>query len=98
MRTVLWVIKSAAGLALFLVLLGFAVKNTGAIAVQFFPGLEWQAPLIVILLAFFTAGVILGILASLAIMVRQRRELLALKRELRGFARSAAAPAAAGSA
>ena len=33
-------------MALFLLLLGFAVKNTDGRRVRYFLGLEWQAPLV----------------------------------------------------
>jgi len=90
--------KAAAGIAVFLVLLGFAVKNTEGVVVHYFLGLEWQAPLVLVLLVFFAAGVVLGVTASLAILVRQRREILGLKRELRGLTRSPGAPTLAESA
>jgi putative membrane protein len=98
MRTLFLLIKATAGFAVFLLLLGFAVKNTDNVVVRFFLGFEWQAPLVLLLLAFFTAGIALGIAASLAILVRQRRAILGLKRELRGATRTAAAPMMAESA
>jgi lipopolysaccharide assembly protein A len=98
MRTLLIMAKAAAGIAVFLVLLGFAVKNTEGVVVHYFLGLEWQAPLVLVLLVFFAAGVVLGVTASLAILVRQRREILGLKRELRGLTRSPVAPMLAESA
>lgn len=98
MRTLLILTKAAAGIAVFLVLLGFAVKNTDGVVVRYFLGLEWQAPLVFVLLIFFAAGVVLGVTASLAILVRQRREILGLKRELRGLTRSPVAPMLAESA
>jgi len=81
--------------AIFLLLLGFAVKNTDTVAVRYFLGFEWQAPLVIVLLVFFVIGIVIGILASIAVIVRQRREILGLKRDLRGRARPAAAPATA---
>jgi uncharacterized integral membrane protein len=98
MRTLVKLIKAAVWLAVFLVLLGFAVKNLDGVTVRYFLGLEWQAPLVLVLLAFFAAGVGLGVAPSVAIMVRQRREILGLKRELRGAARTALAPLSAESA
>ena len=92
MRTLLLLIKAAAGAAVFLVLLGFAIKNTDGVIVRYFLGIEWRAPLVFVLLVFFAAGIALGVMASLAIMVRQRREILGLKRELRGLTRSTVAP------
>ncbi len=87
MRTIFLFIKATAGGALFLLLLEFAVKNLDNVAVRYFLGLEWQAPLAVVLLIFFIAGIVLGVMPSLAIMGSQRREILRLKRELRSLTR-----------
>jgi uncharacterized integral membrane protein len=92
MRKLLGVLKTAAGAAIFLLLLGFAVKNSDTVAVRYFLGLEWHAPLVLMLLVFFTAGAALGIAASFIIMVRQRREILSLKREIRGLTRATGLP------
>ena len=98
MRILYLLIKAAAGIAVFMLLLGFAVKNADGVVVRYFLGLEWQAPLVFVLLVFFAAGIALGVTASLAIMVRQRREILGLKREMRGLTRSPVAPLLAESA
>lgn len=79
MRYVVWVL----GLVLFLLVAGFAVKNSASATVYYYLGYQWQAPLVLVILVFFSAGVVLGLLASLAAVFRQRREILALKRELR---------------
>jgi len=92
MRTFFRLIKAMFGVTVFLLLLGFAVKNADSVAVRYFPGLEWHAPLVFVLLVFFTAGIVLGVMASLVVIVRQRREILGLKRELRGRMRAAAVP------
>jgi len=92
MRTFFLLVKSAAGAAVFLLLLGFAVKNSDNVAVRYFLGMEWQAPLVFVLLVFFATGIALGVTASLGIIVRQRRQILGLKRELRGVTRAAVAP------
>ena len=88
MRFVLWTLK----LALFLLVLSFAVKNTDIVAVRYYLGYQWQAPLVLVLLAFFCLGVLVGIISSLAHMLRQRRAIVTLRREL--SAHSRAAPAA----
>ena len=82
-------------IAAFLLLLGFAVKNTDIVAVRYFLGLEWHAPLVFVLLVFFGVGFAVGVLAGIAVIVRQRREILGLRRELRGRARPAVSPATA---
>ncbi|MEO8443063.1 MAG: LapA family protein [Betaproteobacteria bacterium] len=92
MRKLLGLIKAAVGVTVFLLLLGFAVKNSDNVAMRYFLGLEWHAPLVLMLLVFFTAGAALGIAASLSIMVRQRREIVGLKREIRGLTRATGLP------
>lgn len=78
MRYLVWPLRAA----LFLLLLGFAVKNDQPVVLRYFFGYEWQASLVVILLIFFTAGVLIGVLGMLASMFRQRRELASLRRNL----------------
>jgi uncharacterized integral membrane protein len=52
---------------------------TRAISLQ-----TWQAPLILVILAFFAFGAALGVLACLTKLFAQRREILALKKGLQG--------------
>ncbi len=78
MRYLIWSLRAA----VFLLLLGFAVKNDQPVVLRYFFGFEWQTSLVVVLLCFFTLGVALGLLAMLATLFRQRRELAAAKREL----------------
>ena len=79
MRYLVWLLRAV----IFLVFLGFAVKNDQPVVLRYFFGYEWQASLVVILLLFFAAGVAIGVLAVLGNIFRQRREIAALKRELR---------------
>lgn len=68
-------------IALFLLLLGFAVKNAETVGLQFYFGYEWKAPLMLILLSFFILGVALGVLSCLGKIFRQRREIAALRKK-----------------
>ena len=68
---------------LFLLLLGFAVKNTETAVLRYYLGYEWQAPLVLILLVFFCAGAAVGVIACLSYIFRQKRKMLSLERELR---------------
>ncbi|MGE5027543.1 MAG: LapA family protein [Betaproteobacteria bacterium] len=79
MRYLSWLL----GFALFLLALGFAVKNSNAVVVQYYLGYQWQAPLVLVILVFFCAGVAVGVGASLGFIFRQRREIFSLKREMR---------------
>jgi uncharacterized integral membrane protein len=83
MRSVFWALK----IALFGGVLLFAVRNTDAVTVRFYLGAEWRAPLVFVLLAFFCAGVATGLLACLPRLLRQRREIGALRREREGAER-----------
>jgi len=78
MRYLIWALRGV----LFLLLLGFAVKNDQPVVLRYFFGYEWQTSFVVVLLCFFTVGVLIGLLAMLGTMFRQRRELAAAKREL----------------
>jgi lipopolysaccharide assembly protein A len=76
MRFLAWAIR----LALFVVLLAFAAKNTDPVTLRFYFDLAWQAPLVALLLAFFAAGVVLGLIAMLGTYLAQRREIARLQR------------------
>jgi hypothetical protein len=52
MRYLSWITR----LVLFLLLLGFALKNTEPVALRYFLGQEWRAPLSLVLLLFFGAA------------------------------------------
>lgn len=67
---------------LFLVFFGFALKNTDEVVLHFFWGSQARSPLILLLLAFFIAGSVMGVLAMTSTVLRYRRELLRLKKEI----------------
>jgi len=79
MRIVTW----TAWLLLFILLLAFAAKNTESVALRFYFDLVWQAPLVLLLFAFFAGGAGLGLVAALGSVLRQRREVMRLRREAR---------------
>lgn len=79
MRVLMWGCR----IFIFLFLLAFALKNTEPVSVRFFFETVWQAPLIIIVLAFFAGGVALGALSLLGAIFRLRRENSRLKREAR---------------
>ena len=84
MRYLSWLL----GFILFLLSLGFAVKNSDAVIVNYYLGYQWQASLVLVLLVFFIAGVAIGVAASLGFIFRQRREIFFLKREMRARAQA----------
>lgn len=91
MHYLAWFLK----LALFGLVLVFLAKNTEPVTVRYYLGGEWQSPLFVVLSFAFLAGVLLGVVAGLAQIIRQRREIAALKRELGESARADTAAGAA---
>jgi uncharacterized integral membrane protein len=82
MRMLVWIVR----LALFLLILGFAVKNTEPVRMRFYLGAEWEAPLIVVMLVVFVVGAAAGVAASLGHLFRQRRELVQARKQLRAQA------------
>ncbi|MBI5937168.1 MAG: DUF1049 domain-containing protein [Betaproteobacteria bacterium] len=65
---------------LFLLLLSFAAMNSDTVVLRYFLGTEWRAPLVLVLFAFFAAGLLLGLLIGVGRRWRQGRELAALRR------------------
>ena len=61
MRYLMWFLR----IALFLVLLGFTVKNAETVTVHYYFGYEWQAPLILIILLSFALGLAIGVMSCL---------------------------------
>ena len=65
----------AAKLLVFLLVLGFALKNSHSVTFYSYLGYVWQAPLIVMLGLAFVLGALAGVLALLPALFRLRREL-----------------------
>jgi uncharacterized integral membrane protein len=78
MRYLLWILK----IAIFAFMLTLAIKNTDPVAVRYFLGHEWRAPLIFVMLVVFCAGAAFGLLGTLGQILRQRREISSLRRAL----------------
>jgi uncharacterized integral membrane protein len=74
-----WILRAA----LFIVLLGFAVKNDQPVTLRYFFDFEWQSSLVIVLLVFFSAGAAVGVIAMLPNVLLQRREIARLKRDIR---------------
>src|SRR5438045_3482077 len=59
-----------------------AAKNVEPVTLRFYFDLAVQAPLVVLLFAFFAIGALFGSAALLGRLLRQRREISTLKRRL----------------
>ena len=75
MRALIWLLRAA----IFFMLFGLAIKNSGPVELRFFLNQAWQAPLSLVLLLTFAAGVVIGLAAALGAWTRQRRELAELR-------------------
>ena len=76
MTTLTWFIR----IVIFILLVVFAVQNTEPVSLHFLLANVWQAPLVVVVLAAFTAGSIIGLLSVVGVIYRQRREISRLKK------------------
>jgi uncharacterized integral membrane protein len=77
MTALTWAVR----LIIFSFLLVFAIRNTQLTTLRFILDSAWEAPLVIILLAFFAGGAVLGALSVVGVIFRQRREIARLKRE-----------------
>lgn len=79
MRYLVWILR----LLVFVLVLMFALKNTGSVDVNFYAnhGVA-DVPLIVVMLVVFLFGVIFGLLVAAPSVVRRGHEVKKLKRDL----------------
>jgi putative membrane protein len=77
MTALTWAVR----LVIFSFLLVFALRNTEPVTLRFILDQAWQAPLVIVLLAFFAGGAVLGALSLAGVLFRQRREIARLRRE-----------------
>jgi uncharacterized integral membrane protein len=90
MRVLTWGLR----LLLFLFLFLFALKNTANVSLSFFFGQTWEAPLVLVLVAFFAAGSLIGVLSMAGALFKARRKIACLEKEIRHAAATAATSAA----
>ena len=78
MRIVAWAIR----LVVLVLLIAFAAKNVEPVTLRFYFDLALQAPLVLLLFAFFAAGALFGVAALVVPLLRQRREISLLRRRV----------------
>ena len=86
MRYLMWLLKAA----IFFTLFAFALNNQQDAAVHFFFGTVWRAPLVLVVLAAFAAGLAVG---ALGMVPRWLRHRAAAKRAQEQAAATGVAPA-----
>ena len=74
MKNALYYLGWLAKLLVFVLVLGFALKNSHPVTFVSYLGYTWQAPLIVMLLLAFLLGALTGLLALLPYLFRLRRQ------------------------
>jgi putative membrane protein len=67
-KYLLWLLKAA----IFFTLFAFALNNQQVVALNFFFGTYWQAPMVLVVLAAFCAGLALGVLVMVPRWWRRR--------------------------
>lgn len=74
MQKILWLLRWILKAAIFFTLFAFALNNQHEVVAHFFFGNEWRAPLVVVVLLAFTAGLVLGVLGMLPRWWRRRQD------------------------
>lgn len=88
MKIIFWIVR----LALFGLLFLLALRNTSEVTLELFMGVQWRAPLILILLAACGVGILAGLLALLPSLMRLRMQVGQLRRVQASTATSQMAP------
>jgi len=78
MRLLKWILKAAIFFALF----AFALNNQQDATVHLFFGTEWRAPLVLVVLAAFAAGLVAGVLAMVPRWLKQRNAANRARRQM----------------
>ncbi len=69
MRTLVWLVRAF----IFFTLFAFALNNREPVTVRWFFGVDWHAPMVIIVLVAFAAGCAIGVLAMVPSWWRHRR-------------------------
>ncbi|MEO7400062.1 MAG: LapA family protein [Polaromonas sp.] len=69
MKYLMWLLKAA----IFFTLFAFALNNQQTVAVHFFFGTLWQAPLVLVVLTAFAGGLALGIFVMMPRWWKKRK-------------------------
>ncbi len=65
----MWLLKAA----IFFTLFAFALNNQQTVAVNFFFGTQWEAPLVLVVLAAFACGLVLGVFVMMPRWWKKRK-------------------------
>lgn len=73
MKQLAWFLKWTLKAAIFFTLFAFALNNQHDATVRFFFGHQWTAPLVLVVLSAFAAGLLIGILGMVPRWWQHRR-------------------------
>ena len=73
MKSIAWLFKCLLKAAIFFTLFAFALNNQGDVTVRFFFGRQWTAPMVLVVLAAFACGLLMGVLGMVPRWWKQRR-------------------------
>ncbi len=74
MKQLLWLLKWVLKAAIFFTLFAFALNNQQDASVHFFFGTQWRAPMVLVVLSAFAAGLLIGVLGMVPRWWRQRMQ------------------------
>jgi lipopolysaccharide assembly protein A len=80
MKKLTWLLKWLLKAAIFFTLFAFALNNQQEITVHFFFGTEWKTSLVIVVLAVFTCGLLVGILGMVPRWWQHRQLALKVKK------------------
>jgi uncharacterized integral membrane protein len=73
MKQLAWFFKWTLKAAIFFTLFAFALNNQHDATVRFFFGQQWTAPLVLVVLSAFAAGLVIGVLGMVPRWWQHRR-------------------------
>jgi len=92
MQAIVWILR----FLVVLLLVWFAVKNAQPVTIHGVLEQTWEAPLVFVLLIAFVGGMVIGLLAWVPTVMRQRREVARLRKSAAQLAARPAPPVAPG--
>jgi uncharacterized integral membrane protein len=81
MNSIAWLFKWLLKAAIFFTLFAFALNNQDDVTVRFFFGRQWTAPMVLVVLAAFAAGLLIGVLGMVPRWWRHRRDAVAARQQ-----------------
>jgi putative membrane protein len=92
MQVIVWILR----FVVVLLLVWFAVKNAQPVTIHGLLEQTWEGPLVFVLLIAFVGGMVIGLLAWVPTVMRQRREIARLRKSAAQLAARPAPPVAPG--